>query len=77
LDLITDETLAAKGDDMAAPTIANLLGEADRVNGHNRHTGDKDKDGWVGGGPAPDVDGEGSLPIAWSVSYSYPGDYKS
>ena len=70
LDLITDESLAAKGDDMAAPTIANLLDEADRANGPNHHTGDKIKDGWVGGGPPPDVEGESSLPIAWSVSQS-------
>ena len=68
LDLITDETLAAKGDEMEAPTIANVLDEADRANAHH-HTGDKAKDDWIAGGPPPDVDGAGSLPPAWSVSY--------
>jgi hypothetical protein len=67
LDLITDETLAAKGDEMEAPTIANVLDEADRANAYH-HTGDKAKDDWVAGGPPPDVDGAGSLPPAWSVS---------
>lgn len=68
LDLITDETLAAKGDEMEAPTIANVLDEADRSNAHHP-TGDKAQDDWVAGGPAPDVDGASSLPPAWSVSF--------
>jgi len=68
LDLITDETLAAKGDEMDAPTIANVLDEADRAD-TTHHTGIKSKDDWVAGGPPPDVDGESSLPSAWSVSY--------
>jgi hypothetical protein len=71
LDLITDETLAARGDDMADPTISNLMDEADKSNGgaqHLVHTGDKGKDAWIAAGPAPDVDGTSSIPIAWSVS---------
>jgi hypothetical protein len=53
---------------MEAPTIANVLDEVDRANAHH-HTGDKAKDDWIAGGPPPDVDGAGSLPLAWSVSY--------
>jgi hypothetical protein len=77
LDLITDETLAAKGDDMEAPTIANIMNEADRANGNHHHTGDKAKDDWVAGGPAPDVDGKSSLPPAWSVSLRTKPQYQS
>jgi hypothetical protein len=67
LDLITDETLAAKGDEMDAPTIANILDQADRAN--PRHvTGDKTKDDWIVGAPPPDVNAASDLPPAWSVS---------
>jgi len=71
LDLITDETLAAKGDEMEAPTIANVLDEVDRANAHH-HTADKAKDDWIAGGPPPDIGGAGSLPPAWSVSWHIP-----
>ena len=74
LDLITDETLAAKGDDMAAPTISNVLGEADdaesaRQSRHAPHGEAKGKDVWLGVGPGPEVDAKAGLPIEWSVSF--------
>ena len=77
LDLITDETLAAKGDTMAAPTISNLLHEADEeaASRQSRHAQkDEGEDGkgrkvkWVGGGPGPEADAESGLPVEWSVS---------
>jgi hypothetical protein len=71
LNLITDETLAARGDDMAEPTISNLMQEADAANGGpqaSQHTGDKARGAWVAAGPAPDVEAESSIPTAWSVS---------
>lgn len=74
LDLITDETLAARGDDMPDPTISNLMDEADKSSGgaqHLVHIGDKGKDAWIAAGPAPDVDGTSSIPIAWTVSCLY------
>lgn len=71
LDLITDETLAARGDEMAAPTIANLMEEADNASKSGPSRGGGPKDSWRGGGPPPDVDAESSIPPAWKVSPSY------
>jgi hypothetical protein len=70
LNLITDGTLAARGDDMADPTISNVMEEAEAANGHqsSQHKGEKDKNAWLAAGPAPDVDAESSVPVAWSVS---------
>ncbi|KAL7423006.1 hypothetical protein Q5752_002304 [Cryptotrichosporon argae] len=66
LDVVTNETLAAKGDVMAAPTIAAVLDDAEPV--VERH-GKKDavKDEWEGHGPAPDPDAEANIPVAWST----------
>lgn len=66
LDLVTDETLAARGDDMAAPTIANIMDEADGA-AKAHHKGDQ----WKGAGPPPDVEGYDSIPIAWKVSQTW------
>ena len=67
LDLITDETLAAKGDEITRPTIANVLDESEDV---SRRTGGSKtaKDAWTGHGPPPDVDAENSIPQEWKVS---------
>jgi hypothetical protein len=80
LDLVTDETLAAKGDSMAAPTISNVLEEADAAAAarQSRHAppveGQKGKKAWLGAGPGPEVDAESGLPVEWSVSRaSYDG----
>jgi hypothetical protein len=67
LDLITDGTLAARGDDIAEPTIARVLEEDDKIHGmegktHHAHGQ------WEGHGPAPDVNAEASIPSEWSVS---------
>lgn len=68
LDLVTDETLAARGDDMENPTIANVLGNEDstETQGHPRH--DTNKNEWDGHGPAPDIHAESSIPQEWRVS---------
>lgn len=64
LDLITDETLAAKGDDMAAPTIANVVdAEEAKMPKTTAKPGD-----WLAEGPPPDMDAESGVPVAWSVS---------
>lgn len=67
LDLITDETLAAKGDEMTSPTIAKVTEEAHRIQGprSKKRTADE----WEGPGPAPEVDAEAAIPVAWSVSF--------
>lgn len=64
LDLITDETLAARGDDLATPTIANVVDAEGTSVSHQNHA----KSDWVGGGPPPDRDAESGVPTAWSVS---------
>ena len=65
LNLITDETLAAHGDEMDAPTIANLLGDGDTGLGDGRG---RSKADWKGYGPAPDVNGVTAIPSEWMVS---------
>ncbi|WWC96240.1 hypothetical protein V866_003107 [Kwoniella sp. B9012] len=74
LDLITDETLAAKGDEMAQPTISKLTAEDDQVpgrkSGHSLEHGSASQEGkkeWKGIGPGPEKDAESSLPIEWST----------
>lgn len=68
LDLITDETLAAKGDDIAEPTIARVMEDDDRVHGQKSSTHHHSTAGeWAGHGPAPDVNAEASIPDAWRV----------
>ncbi|WWC62726.1 uncharacterized protein I303_105323 [Kwoniella dejecticola CBS 10117] len=69
LDLITDETLAAKGDEMAQPTIANLTAADNQASGRKGHGAEHgtDKKEWNWLGPGPDVDAEKSLPIEWST----------
>nr|XP_019045482.1 hypothetical protein I302_05872 [Kwoniella bestiolae CBS 10118]OCF24412.1 hypothetical protein I302_05872 [Kwoniella bestiolae CBS 10118] len=74
LDLITDETLAAKGDEMAQPTISNLTAEDDQISGrksgHALEHGSNAQDGkkeWKGIGPGPEKDAESSLPIEWNT----------
>ncbi|WRT67913.1 uncharacterized protein IL334_004887 [Kwoniella shivajii] len=72
LDLITDETLAAKGDEIAEPTIAKLTAEDDTVTGRRSgfghdQNGQDGKTQWKGIGPGPEADAEGALPIEWST----------
>ncbi|WWC88517.1 uncharacterized protein L201_003428 [Kwoniella dendrophila CBS 6074] len=51
LDLITDETLAAKGDEMAQPTIANLTAADDQGSGRKSgHATEEGKKEWKGSG---------------------------
>jgi hypothetical protein len=69
LDLLTDATLAAKGDDVAEPTIAKVMADDDTIHGqkgrsHHPTSGSQ----WIGHGPAPDTNAEASIPIEWSVS---------
>jgi hypothetical protein len=72
LDLVTDETLAARGDDIAQPTIARVLEEDDKVRAgaklHGHGHAHKEEDEWKGGGPPPDANAESGLDVAWSVS---------
>ena len=68
LDLVTDESLAAKGDEIAEPTIARVMEEDDRVHGrksftHHPKTGELEDNG-----PEPDVNAESSIPVAWKVN---------
>ena len=65
LDLVTDETLAARGDEMAQPTIARVMEEEgnQRSHGNGAHTGPEAE--WTGYGPPPDVDAETSIPQEW------------
>lgn len=72
LDLVTDETLAARGDDITQPTIARVLEEDDKVRAgakvHGHGHAHKEEDEWKGGGPPPDANAESGLDVAWSVS---------
>jgi hypothetical protein len=74
LDLVTDETLPARGDDIAQPTIARVLEEDDKVRArakvHGHGHAHKEEDEWKGGGPPPDAKAESGLDVAWSVSRS-------
>ncbi|WVQ83032.1 hypothetical protein IAT38_005170 [Cryptococcus sp. DSM 104549] len=77
LDLVTNDTLAARGDDMEKPTIASVLGE-DADEGDDWYRGQTgpgagkgapgEETGWVGGGPPPDPEAEAGLPTAWSTA---------
>ena len=67
LDLITDESLAAKGDDIAEPTISRVMEEDDRVHGQKRSTHQLTTGKLEDDGPAPDLNGEASIPVAWKV----------
>ncbi|OCF72795.1 hypothetical protein I204_06024 [Kwoniella mangroviensis CBS 8886] len=74
LDLITDETLAAKGDEMVQPTISKLTAEDDQVSGRKSghslehvSASQEGKKEWKGIGPGPEKDAESSLPIEWST----------
>lgn len=64
LDLVTNETLAAKGDEMSAPTIRDVM-DAEPKERH-RELDDLEKK-WEGHGPPPDVDAESSIPVDWST----------
>ncbi len=72
LDLVTDEALAARGDELSEPTIARVMEEDDRVHGqktsHHAHGAE-----WAGQGPAPDMNAEAAIPMAWRVSRSCSG----
>lgn len=73
LDLVTDETLAAKGDVMDVPTIANVMEQVEAAQGTSKHAAatmgiEGDRNVWKGGGPPPDRKAKEGLPIAWSVS---------
>lgn len=65
LDLVTNETLAAKGDEMSAPTIQDVLSEE----AQQRHPRELDalEEKWRGHGPPPDVDAQSSVPVDWST----------
>ncbi|ORX37279.1 SNF2 family N-terminal domain-domain-containing protein [Kockovaella imperatae] len=63
LDLVTDETLAARGDDMAQPTISSILAEDDKVKGDQKHSHGARE--WKGYGPPPDKNAESSIPTEW------------
>ncbi|KAK8858701.1 hypothetical protein IAR55_002930 [Kwoniella newhampshirensis] len=68
LDLVTDETLAARGDDMAQPTIANVMEAEDMASGPSRATharGERGRDEWIGAGPGPEATAR--LPVEWST----------
>jgi hypothetical protein len=69
LDLVTDATLAARGDQMAAPTISNVLDDAEVQ--HSRQLGQLAglEAEWEGHGPPPDDVAEDSLPVDWSVGF--------
>lgn len=68
LDLITDETLAARGDEMSVPTISRVLTDAaEEQSGHSRSR-QALKGVRTDLGPPPDVDAENSIPDLWSVS---------
>lgn len=70
LDLVTDDTLAAKGDEMVAPTITAVMKEHEANTRHFRETDDLETK-WEGHGPPPDGDARFNLPIAWSVSLTF------
>ncbi|ORY30527.1 SNF2 family N-terminal domain-domain-containing protein [Naematelia encephala] len=67
LDLVTDETLAARGDDMIQPTIARITEEDDLVKGRKGRGHHTIKDEWEGHGPPPDVNAESSIPVEWKT----------
>ncbi|CAK9780669.1 hypothetical protein CC85DRAFT_293493 [Cutaneotrichosporon oleaginosum] len=64
LDLVTDDTLAAKGDETIAPTITAVMEE---LNATARHHREKDvlEAKWEGHGPPPDPDAQANLPLPW------------
>lgn len=68
LDLVTDDTLAAKGDEMVAPTITAVM-EGASVR-HNVEPDDLEAK-WEGHGPPPDVHAKENIPVTWSVSQSF------
>jgi hypothetical protein len=78
LDLITDSTLAAKGDEMVSPTITKVMNshlDSERAEeqdiGRSHHASvaaGGGEAGWAGSGPAPDREAKTGLPLAWSVS---------
>ncbi|WVQ96611.1 hypothetical protein IAU59_003716 [Kwoniella sp. CBS 9459] len=70
LDLVTDETLAARGDEMEQPTIANMTAEEDRSPAKRNHSRDNEgniEKQWTAKGPRPEKDAEASLPVEWST----------
>ncbi|BEJ14072.1 hypothetical protein CspHIS471_0312460 [Cutaneotrichosporon sp. HIS471] len=67
LDLVTDDTLAAKGDEMIAPTITAVMEEHEAE--LRRHREKDDVEGkWEGQGPPPDVSAKDNLPVAWCTA---------
>lgn len=67
LDLVTDDTLAAKGDEMVAPTITAVMEEHEATMRHHREKDDLETK-WEGHCPPLDVDAQANLSVAWSVS---------
>lgn len=65
LDLVTNETLAAKGDEMSAPTIRDIMDEEPQQ--RRPRDGDAVEEKWWGHGPPPDADAENSIPLDWST----------
>ena len=70
LNFVTDETLAAKGDEMDRPTIANVMEEDDRIHGEKGRSHHPTAGEWEGHGPAPDANATANITIAWSVRLS-------
>ncbi|GMK53689.1 hypothetical protein CspeluHIS016_0102750 [Cutaneotrichosporon spelunceum] len=64
LDLVTDDTLAAKGDEMIAPTITAVMEEQDAQFHHNREKDDLERK-WEGHGPPPHVTAQVNIPVQW------------
>lgn len=62
LDLVTDETLEAKGDDMVMPSIADIDNLA------TLEKGDVDRGEGVEWIVDAEEDAESGLPVLWSVS---------
>lgn len=62
LDLVTDETLEAKGDDMVMPSIADIDNLA------TLEKGDVDRGKGVEWIVDAEEDAESGLPVLWSVS---------
>lgn len=65
LDLVTNDTLAAKGDEMSAPTIQDVM--ADETQLRHREL-DAVEARWLGHGPPPDAGAEANIPIDWSTA---------
>lgn len=65
LDLVTNETLAVKGDEMSAPTIRDVMDDEPQ----QRHPREIDalEEKWRGHGPPPDADADSSIPEDWST----------